>query len=62
MISLLWNHSDSLAAVQSGFATIAQVLDLHQKNERDLNVVVQSVMNWLEAYSDWLLVLDDVDD
>jgi hypothetical protein len=57
-----WTTADSVAAVRSGFAKIAQVLDLPEKNERNLNVVVQSVMHWLETYSDWLLVLDNVDD
>jgi tetratricopeptide (TPR) repeat protein len=58
----LWTTADSVAAVQSGFAAIAQVLDPPQENERDLNVVARSVMNWFEVHTEWLLVLDNVED
>lgn len=57
-----WASAESLAALQSAFAAIAQVLDLPQKNDPDLNKVVQPVMQWFETYADWLLVLDNVED
>jgi len=58
---VLWSVADSRDALLSGFAAFAQLLDLPQKDEKDLSVVAAAVRGWLESNSGWLLILDNVD-
>jgi len=58
---VLWSVADSRDALLSGFAAFAQLLDLPQKDEKDLSVVAAAVRQWLESNSGWLLILDNVD-
>ncbi len=58
---VLWSVADSRDALVSGFAALAQILDLPQKDEKDLSVVAAAVSVWLESNSGWLLILDNVD-
>jgi tetratricopeptide (TPR) repeat protein len=46
----------------SGLAPLAAVLDLPEKNEKDLSVVTAAVRRWLESTPGWLLILDDLED
>ena len=60
--AVLWSGADSRDALVSGFAAFANLLNLPQKDEQDLSVVVAAVRRWLESNSGWLLVLDNVED
>jgi tetratricopeptide (TPR) repeat protein len=57
----LWSVADSRDALLSGFAALAQLLDISQKDEKDLGAVAAAVRSWLESNSGWLLILDNVD-
>jgi tetratricopeptide (TPR) repeat protein len=58
---VLWSVADSRDALISGFAAFAKVLDLPEKDEKDLSVMATAVRGWLESNSGWLLILDNVD-
>jgi tetratricopeptide (TPR) repeat protein len=60
--AVLWSPADSREALLSGFATLANLLNLPQKDEQDLSVVAAAVRRWLESNSGWLLVLDNLED
>ena len=58
----LWSGADSRDALLSGFAALASLVNLPQKDEQDLSIVAAAVRRWLELNSGWLLVLDNVED
>ncbi len=59
---VLWVRADSHSVLVSEFVTIAQLLNLPEKDERDQNRVVQAVMHWLRSNTAWLLIFDNADD
>jgi len=59
---VLWSGADSRDALLSGLSSIASLLDLPQKDEKDLAVVAAAAKSWLESHGGWLLVLDNVED
>jgi tetratricopeptide (TPR) repeat protein len=60
--AILWSGADSRHALVSGFAALANLLNLPEKEEQDLSVVAAAVRRWLASNSGWLLVLDNVED
>jgi hypothetical protein len=60
--AVLWTGADSPDALLSGFAILANRLDLAQKDDPDLSLIFHSVRDWLESHSGWLLILDNVED
>ncbi len=59
--AVLWSKADSHDAFFSGFAAIAQVLDLREKDEKYQNMIVAAVCRWLDRNQQWLLILDNAD-
>ena len=53
--SVLWSGVDTLSS------TLANTLDLPEKDEKELSAVVAGVRRWLESHSGWLLILDNID-
>ena len=60
--AVLWTRGDSREALISGYAAIARLLDLPQKDEQDQAFVVRAVLRWLTAQAGWLLILDSADE
>ena len=60
--AVLWSRADTRDAVVSGYAAIASLLDLPEKDERDTKVTAEAVRRWLERQTGWLLILDNVED
>src|SRR5271165_3274482 len=58
---VLWAGADDASSLLSGFATLANTLDLPEKSEKELSAVAASVTQWLESHSGWLLILDNID-
>jgi tetratricopeptide (TPR) repeat protein len=58
----LWVQADSASALTSGFAKLAEILELPESNEQDQQLIVEAVLRWLRYNSGWLLVFDNVDD
>jgi tetratricopeptide (TPR) repeat protein/transcriptional regulator with XRE-family HTH domain len=60
--AVLWVKADSREILTSDFVTLAGLLNLPEKDEQDQIRVVATVKNWLKDHSDWLLILDNVED
>jgi tetratricopeptide (TPR) repeat protein/DNA-binding XRE family transcriptional regulator len=59
---VFWASAATSEILLAGFVTIAELLQLPEKNERDQNRVVQAVKQWLASHQEWLLILDNADD
>ena len=60
--AVLWAVAESRESLISDFVAIASLLNLPERNIQDQNLVVSAVKRWLEANSDWLLILDNADE
>lgn len=59
---VLWVGASTRAALISGFADIASLLNLPERNEPDQSRAVKATRRWLEEHTGWLLILDNADD
>jgi tetratricopeptide (TPR) repeat protein/DNA-binding CsgD family transcriptional regulator len=59
---VFWIRADSRDTLVAGFLEIASVLHLPERNERDQSVAIAAVKIWLSQNTNWLLILDNVDD
>ena len=61
-----WAVADSPENLISGFAEFARLLDLPEKNEKEIAKAAGAAKRWFESKSEssaiWLLILDNVDD
>ena len=48
--------------MRGGYAAIAALLDLPEKESQEQAKVTEAVKSWLEQNTGWLLVLDNADD
>ncbi len=59
---ILWAPATTSSMLQMSLISIAAVLNLPQKNEREQEVIVKAVKQWLMHHANWLLILDNVED
>jgi tetratricopeptide (TPR) repeat protein len=61
-----WAVADSPENLVFGFAEFARILDLPERNEKEISKAAAAAKRWFEAKSEsnapWLLILDNVDD
>ena len=60
--AVLWASAASQETLVSGFAAIASLLNLPEKDEKDQALAVAAVKRWLEANGGWLLIVDNASD
>src|SRR6266851_9043658 len=60
--AILWGRADTREALISTFVSIARLLDLPEKDEKDQMVIVEAVKTWLMDRSQWLFILDNADE
>src|SRR5260221_1048765 len=60
--AVFWIGADTQDSIVSSFVSIAKLLDLHVKYEQDQSQAVASVIRWLDAHTNWLLIVDNVED
>jgi tetratricopeptide (TPR) repeat protein len=60
--AVLWCFVETEQSVRGGYAAIAALLDLPEKESQEQAKVTEAVKHWLEQNSGWLLVLDNADD
>jgi tetratricopeptide (TPR) repeat protein len=60
--AILWGRAETREALVSTFVNIASLLDLPQKDEKDLMVIVEAVKVWLMHRAQWLFILDNADE
>jgi hypothetical protein len=60
--AILWAVAESRDSLISDYVSLANVLNLPERNVQEQNLVVAAVKRWLDANSDWLLILDNADE
>ena len=60
--AVLWCFAGTEQSVRGGYAAIAALLDLPEKDSQEQAKVTDAVKRWLEQNTGWLLVLDNADD
>ena len=60
--AVFWISAATRETLQAGIITIAELLQLPEKDEQDQEKVLQAVKRWLTTHQKWLLILDNVDD
>lgn len=60
--ALFWINAETAESLFSSFATIAEVLDLPEKQEQESRRIVAAVTRWLTRQSGWLLIFDNIED
>jgi tetratricopeptide (TPR) repeat protein len=60
--AVFWVRAETRDELSSGFAALAGLLDLPERNQAERGVVLAAVRRWLEENAGWLLVLDNADD
>src|SRR6266571_2172367 len=59
---ILWVKAETEGSINSDFVTIANLLDLPEKQEQDQHKIVEALKRWFQEHTDWLLILDNADD
>src|SRR5437588_9520641 len=59
---ILWTQADTQERFLSDLANLATILDLPEQHEQEQDKMVQAVKRWLSRHSEWLLILDNVED
>ncbi len=59
---VLWVRADAYEMLVSDFVTLAGLLHMPEKDEEDQSRVVRAIKRYLESNSQWLLILDNVED
>lgn len=60
--TVLWVNATDRATLETSYLSLADLLQLPEKNERETDRIVQAVKTWLEGHTGWLLILDNADD
>ena len=59
---VLWVQADAYEILTASYLTVAHLLGFPEQNKQNQSRVVNAVKCWLEAHTDWLLILDNADD
>ncbi|CAG0961345.1 hypothetical protein METP3_00846 [Methanosarcinales archaeon] len=60
--AVFWVNADSKESIISSFVKIAGLLNLPVKDDKEQELIADSVKHWLETNSRWLLIFDNADD
>src|SRR5260370_1634495 len=60
--AILWITASSRDTLITDFVMLANVLDLPEQYEQDQDIVLRAVTRWLTTHTNWLLIVDNVDD
>ncbi|HET8843136.1 MAG TPA: helix-turn-helix transcriptional regulator, partial [Ktedonobacteraceae bacterium] len=60
--ALFWINAETAECLFSSFITLAEFLNLSEKQEPGQQRIVAAVIRWLSNHDDWLLIFDNVED
>ncbi len=60
--AVFWVKAGTVETLRSDVAALASLLHLPEQGEPNQQRVVAAVKRWLETHTDWLLILDNVED
>lgn len=58
----LWVNAADTATLEADFASLAETLELPEKDEVEQAKRIKAVKEWLEKHTGWLLVMDNADE
>ena len=58
--AVLWVNAASREILNSDFASIAELLDLPEKDQPNQNIAAKAARQWLQTAAGWLLIFDNV--
>lgn len=61
-VAIFWISAETYESIVSSFVTIAGVLNLPEKQEKEQRLVMDAVTRWLTSHNDWLAIFDNVED
>jgi transcriptional regulator with XRE-family HTH domain len=59
--AVFWVSAADEVSLQTGYATLAEKLELPEKDEQERDTIVKAVKEWLERHTNWLLIMDNAD-
>ncbi len=60
--AVFWISAATHETLQTGLMTVAECLQLPEKDDHDQTRVIRAVQQWLVSHQDWLLILDNADE
>jgi tetratricopeptide (TPR) repeat protein/DNA-binding XRE family transcriptional regulator len=60
--AVMWVQAETQEQLVSGFVSIAHMLNLPEKKQKDSQRVIDAVKRWMQENPYWLLILDNVED
>lgn len=60
--AILWAQAQTRELLYSDLVSIAQVVDLPEKGAQEQGRIIEVVKRWFATHSDWLLILDNIED
>lgn len=60
--AVFWVDARTYGTILSSFASIANLLHLPEKLERDERLIVAAITRWLSSHRDWLFIVDNIED
>lgn len=60
--AVIWVDADERLTIEASYHSIARLFGLSEQDEKESDCAVQVVRQWLEAHTDWLLIMDNADD
>lgn len=60
--AIFWVHAESLEQILSSYVSMAEVLQLPERQEADHQQIVAAVQIWLTTHPGWLLIWDNLEE
>ncbi|QBD75032.1 toll/interleukin-1 receptor domain-containing protein [Ktedonosporobacter rubrisoli] len=60
--AIFWVAADPQGDLLADFVSIAQFLQLPEKDEPDQGIIVEAIKQWFQQHEGWLLLFDNVED
>ncbi len=60
--AVFWVDAADISSLQASYVELARLLELPERSEQELYLIVQAVKDWLERHTNWLLIMDNADD
>jgi tetratricopeptide (TPR) repeat protein len=60
--AIFWIDAETIEHIMTSLLHIAELLQLHERQEADQQRLVEAVQRWLSTHSQWLLIWDNVED
>lgn len=60
--AVFWARAETRDTLIADFVTMARLLHLPSKDEKDQSEVIRAVQEWFRTHEHWLLILDNADD